>query len=576
MPNHDTLPEPDGARFTESEPRASVLLVDDDTRGLYALAEVLRDLRHHVVTASSGEEALRCLLRQDFAVVVLDVRMPGLSGYETAALIRRRERSRAVPIIFLTAFDKDQAHVFQAYEAGAVDYLFKPVDPLILKAKIAVFAELYRKSAELVHKVAIERQLQEERLRAERALLRREEEQALLLRAVPAALYKLPFTPGLDAPRFVRGNVEALTGFAAERFLHDGAFWWSRIDPADRDRVRGEFERIAYAGAVTIEYRWLRADGAHRHFLDQAIVVRGDGERGAVFGTWLDITDRRRLEQRLQGAQKLEALGMLAAGIAHDFNNVLSAVSGNLDMMERHAAPDGPLHRLILTAQRAMSRGETLTRHLLSFGRQRVLSPETVDLAQRIRELSDLLNGLLRDKIQLDLALAEDLWPVEVDPGELELAMLNIAANARDAMPEGGMLRIGAENVRLAAEPGGNGLAGDFVAIEIGDTGAGIAPEVLERVFEPFVTTKKDGSGLGLSQVYGFAQQAGGMATIDSSLGKGTRVTLYVPRPGLGASDRVAPIPPLTRLGGACRALVYCLRYKQSVKPHRLGCRRYG
>ena len=146
--------------------RANILIVDDDTRSLFALAEVLRDERHHVVQASSGDEALRHLLEEEFAVVLLDVHMPGLSGYETAALIRSRQRSGAVPIIFLTAYNKDEAHVFEGYDAGAVDYLFKPVDPVILKAKVAVFADLHRKAAE------IERQAKE-RLHAERALRRR-------------------------------------------------------------------------------------------------------------------------------------------------------------------------------------------------------------------------------------------------------------------------------------------------------------------------------------------------------------------------------------------------------------------
>ncbi|HJT05876.1 MAG TPA: response regulator [Stellaceae bacterium] len=529
MPDHDLLPQREGMCLVESEARACILLVDDDARSLYALAEVLRDFRHEVVVASSGEEALRCLLRRDFAVVLLDVRMPGLSGYETAALIRQRERSRSVPIIFLTAFDKEQAHVFQGYEAGAVDYLFKPVDPLILKAKVAVFAELYRKSIEIKQQATIERGLQEERLRAERALLRREEEQALLLRAVPVALYKLPFAPNLEASRFVRGNVEALTGFPAERFLNDGAFWSSRIHPADRERAVTDLARIAFTGTATVEYRWERADGVYRHLCDQAVLVRGENEPGSIFGTWLDVTDRRLLERRLQSAQKLESLGLLSAGVAHDFNNVLTAVSGNLEAMERQVTPDTPLHRAVLTAQRAALRGESLVRQLLSFGRQRDLTREILDLKQVLGELGGLLSGLLRGQVTLELALTDDLWPIEVDPGELELAMLNIVANARDAMAEGGVLRIAATNVWLPPELGDGRPTGDFVALEFRDSGGGIAPEVLERVFEPFVTTKPDGSGLGLSQVYGFAQQAGGEAVIDSSP-EGTRVTLYLPR----------------------------------------------
>jgi signal transduction histidine kinase len=188
------------------------------------------------------------------------------------------------------------------------------------------------------------------------------------------------------------------------------------------------------------------------------------------------------------------------------------------------------LHRAVLTAQRAALRGESLVRQLLSFGRQRVLSREVLDLACALGELSELLRGLLRGQVTLDVVLADGLWPVEVDPGELELAVLNIVANARDAMSDGGVLRIAAANVTLAPDPDDGRPVGDFVALEFRDTGGGVPPEVLERVFEPFVTTKKDGSGLGLSQVYGFAQQAGGAAVIDSKAGEGTRVSLYLPR----------------------------------------------
>lgn len=258
--------------------------------------------------------------------------------------------------------------------------------------------------------------------------------------------------------------------------------------------------------------------------------MRSENEAGSIFGTWLDVTDRRQLERRLEAAQRLESLGLLAAGVAHDFNNVLAAVCGNLEVMERQTTPESALHRAALTAQRAARRGENLVQQLLSFGRQRALSREVLDLARIIGDLSELLPGLLRGQVTLDVALADDLWPIEVDPGELELAILNIVANARDAMSEGGVLRIAAANVTLAPEPSGSRPAGDFVALDFQDTGGGIVPEVLERVFEPFVTTKTDGSGLGLSQVYGFAQQAGGAAVIDSRAGEGTRVTLHLPR----------------------------------------------
>lgn len=517
--------ESPSGHISDELPAANILIVDDDARNLYAFSEVLRDEKHHVVLASSGEEALHHLLKtDDFAVILLDIRMPGLDGYETAALIRSRERFRSVPIIFLTAFDKEQTQVFKGYEAGAVDYLFKPVDPVILKAKVSVFAELHRKTM-------AERVLQDQRLRAEQALRRREKEQSLILESLPLALYKIPLTEGFGAPRFVRGNIEELTGFSADRFLNDGMFWQSRIHSEDRDRVLGELGQIAKSRAVTIEYRWARADGTYRHLLDQAnLVPSPTGGRGEIFGTWLDITERKRLEAKLQNAQKLEALGLLTGSIAHDFNNLLTALGGNLSLLDQYITDERGIERL-KAAMRAIDRGEILTQELLAFSRKEVLQTEILDVPSYIQKIAHLLKGMVRDKIRLDIDLPATLWPVEIDPAQLERAMLNLAANARDAMPDGGVLRIEAENMEPQGhEPAADGLTGQFVAIRFSDTGEGIAPEIADRIFEPLFTTKEKGSGLGLSQVYGFAKQSGGTVSVNSAPGKGTSVTIILPR----------------------------------------------
>jgi PAS domain S-box-containing protein len=513
----------------DAVPSPGVLVVDDDSRTLYAMAEVLRDDAHRVVLAQSGEEALKHLLTEDFAVVLLDMRMPGLNGYETAALIRSRERSRATPIIFLTAFDKDEVHVFEGYRTGAVDYLFKPINPDVLKAKVAVFCELHRKTAAAERNAEAARQLYE-------AWRRREEEQSLILKWLPIALYRLPLAEGFEAPRFVRGNVERLTGFPPDRFVNDGKFWAARIHDADREQTLRQFAGIAQAGFVTAEYRWQRADGTYRHLLDQAVLVRNDSGQSEIFGLWLDIAERKQLEQKLHHAQRLEALGLLTGGIAHDFGNLLTAIMGSLDRLEGIAAAHPELGANVAAALRAAERGATLVEQLLAFSRQRVLQPKSVALAPHLRGLTDLLRGALHGSIAIEFDLPADLWPVHVDPGELDLALLNIATNARDAMPEGGVLRIAARNTTLSGDRA-DGLAGDFVALTIRDGGAGIAPEILERIFDPFFTTKPagKGSGLGLSQVYGFAKQSGGAVEIDSGVGQGTGVTIYLPR---SAPDR--------------------------------------
>ena len=256
-----------------------------------------------------------------------------------------------------------------------------------------------------------------------------------------------------------------------------------------------------------------------------------------------DEAERREAaEAALRQAQRLEAIGQMTGGVAHDFNNLLMVVSGSAERLRRDLTSEKH-RRLLDMIMNATNRGESLTRQLLAFSRRQMLTPVVMNLAQRIPDLNDMLNRSLRDDITLEVAVPEEGCTVKADPSELELALLNLAVNARDAMPNGGTLRISAEPVALTGKPAEDGLSGDFVAIRVADSGTGIAPEILPHVFEPFFTTKDvgKGTGLGLSQVYGFAKQSGGTATVASTVGRGTVITLYLPRTHDPPAPSVAP-----------------------------------
>jgi two-component system, NtrC family, sensor kinase len=242
--------------------------------------------------------------------------------------------------------------------------------------------------------------------------------------------------------------------------------------------------------------------------------------------------DRREAaEDALRQAQHLKAIGQLTGGVAHDFNNLLMIISGSVQRLRRDLTTDRHTRLLDMIAK-ATSRGESLTRQLLAFSRRQTLTPSVIDLRERLPELKDLLGRSLRGDITTTVVIPGKSCAVKVDPSELELALLNLAVNARDAMPHGGALTITAKPVVLRGKAVEEGLKGEFVAIRVADTGSGIAPDVLPHVFEPFFTTKEvgKGTGLGLSQVYGFAKQSGGTATVTSRLGRGTVITLYLPR----------------------------------------------
>ncbi|MDI3309499.1 MAG: PAS domain-containing protein [Acetobacteraceae bacterium] len=294
--------------------------------------------------------------------------------------------------------------------------------------------------------------------------------------------------------------------------------------------------------------RWLASRGR--------LVCDEHGDPVRLIGLNIDITDRKQAElalaetnetlrqemaeevkareaaqARLFQAMKLEALGQLTGGIAHDFNNLLCVIVSGISLMRRS---EDPVRResLLGAMEQAAHRGSDLTRRLLTFARRQSLRPEPLDLRAWLEDMRELLARSLRGDIMIEIAAPEDLWPALADPGELELAVLNLAVNARDAMPKGGTLRLSAANAELDGLSDPDGLEGPFLHLSVQDDGTGMTPEVLERAFEPFFSTKEmgRGTGLGLAQVYGFARQSGGAARASSTPGQGTLMTLLLPR----------------------------------------------
>ena len=274
--------------------------------------------------------------------------------------------------------------------------------------------------------------------------------------------------------------------------------------------------------------------------LEQAVRERTQELWEANQALKAEAAEREAAEAQLRQVQKMEAVGQLTGGIAHDFNNMLAVVVGGIDLALRRL--NGPRREVMMHLNNAMegaTRAAALTRRLLSFARSEPLLPERVDPSDLIRGMSDLLDRTLGERIQIDVDVSRGAWPTYVDPHQLENAIVNLAVNARDAMDGAGRMRIAAENVTLAANEVGDVRPGEYVKISVADSGCGMAPDVLERAFEPFFTTKPvgKGTGLGLSQIFGFAHESGGEVGIESELGKGTTVSIYLPR-----TEAIAPV----------------------------------
>ena len=414
----------------------NILLVDDQPAKLLSYAAILQDLGENLVTAGSAREALEQLLKQDIAIVLSDVYMPELDGFELAGMIRDHPRFQQTAIIFVSAVALTDPDRIKGYSYGAVDYVLVPVVPELLRAKVRVFADLFRKTRELeLLNVELERRVEER------------------------------------TAELTRANAEL------ER----------RVEERTRER----------------ETAWAQ----------------------------------------VQQMQKLESLGQLTGGIAHDFNNLLQVISGNLEILSRRLSDDVDIKSRLARAAETVDRGTTLTERLLAFARRQDLKLEAVDVPRLINGMTDMLRRSLGSTIEIAVELEDGLPAIRTDANQLDLALLNIALNARDAMPDRGRLQIAVrlENVKAGSIRSLN--AGEYVCIAVTDTGIGMDEATLRRASEPFFTTKElgKGTGLGLSMVHGLAAQSQGALCLASQVGVGTTVELYFPVVEPGAAE---PPPP--------------------------------
>jgi len=435
-----------------AEEQVNILLVDDQPGKLLGYEAILGELGENLIKAGSANEALEHLLKTDVALILVDVCMPDLDGFELAAMIREHPRFQKTAIIFVSAIQVTDLDLLRGYAAGAVDYVPVPVVPDLLRAKVRVFAELYRKTRQL------------EALNAE-----------------------------------------------LER------------------RVEQRTEDLAQANA-DLERR----------------VEERTREREAALA-------------QVHEMQKVESLGQLTGGVAHDFNNLLIAVLGNLDLLRKHLADDAKARRLIDGAIQGAERGATLTKRMLAFARRQELKPETVEVPSLVHSMVEMLGRSLGPGIQISTEFEPALPPTRADPNQLELALLNLALNARDAMPLGGTLTISAHRELIGAGDVPGLPPGDYVCISERDTGDGMDEATLKRATEPFFTTKGAGrgTGLGLSMVDGLVAQSGGAMRITSRVGLGTTVELWLPVAEAVEAKRPRPAA-VSRIEEAhcCRVLV--------------------
>ena len=495
-----------------------ILLVEDNAIDARLLREMVRQAgagRFHLEHAGLLAEGLDFLSQQQFDVVLLDLSLPDARGIETVT--RVHAHAPKVPIVVLTSLD-DEAIGVRAVRAGAQDYLIKGRvggDLLVRSVRYAC-----------------------ERARAVEALERREEHYRSLTENSLDLVSILSNSDGTI--RYASPSHERLLGYPVEELVGANAFAF--LHPDDVARVRAAVRQNTGPGAI--EYRFRHKDGSYRTLESFSRDLSHLAGVGGVVVNSRDVTERKRLEEQLRHSQRIEAMGRLAGGVAHDFNNLLMVIAGHSQMLLDSMLPGDPARDDLEQVVKATQRATDLTRQLLAFSRRQAVKPAFLNLNLMVQHSERMLKRVLGENIQLITNLAPEVQSIYADPGQLEQVILNLALNARDAMPQGGTLALATSNATI-----GEANAGCYVLLSISDTGSGIASRVLPHVFEPFFTTKEHGTGLGLSTSYGIVKQAGGEIEVDSQPGAGTTFRIYFPAVEKTA-EQPEPLPQSAPLSG--------------------------
>ena len=371
----------------------------------------------------------------------------------------------------------------------------------------------------------------------------------------PAVIYALRIEPHRAPLVWVSGNLEAVTGWNQQEVTAES--WWSdNLHPEDRERVLSTNAASHTTAHQILEFRFMRKDGEYIWVRDEKRLLRdAQGHPTEIVGSWTDVTARVLLEDQLRQAQKLEAIGRLAGGVAHDFNNILTIVAGNADLLGNLLSPGSAELELLREIRDAGERAAGLTRQLLAFSRSQVLAPEVIDVNLAVARMESMLRRLIGEDIVLSSRLSPVAGLVRVDPGQLEQVLLNLAVNARDAMPNGGRLTI-ETSVRDVDEAfcrlHPQLAQGGYVRLAMSDTGQGMRPDVRARVFEPFFTTKgpSKGTGLGLATVFGIVSQSGGHIVVSSEVGAGSCFEIYLPQVCDTAATGAGRVPTVPASSG--------------------------
>ena len=552
---------------------AHILIVEDSLTQAEQLKYILANAGYQVSVADSGEQALNMLSNLKPQLVITDIMMPGINGYELCRQIKTQWPD--LPVVLLTT-RRDPMDIFYGLEAGADNFHTKPYNEenllerisfilhnralkqqgkLKVGLQVAFFGKIFTINSEKEQILDLLISAFEDTVNANKALEHHREQLAQANKIIENYARKLEGKVRSSEQRYsaiVNGISEGIVTLNEQAVIES-------INPAAEQMFgcsRSNLIGKSFSALLSMDSVRLFRDNFSRcqneHEQIQPFRVTGLqrdssiplnlllnriklNEQEAFVVIVRDLTTELQAEEKLRHAQKMEAIGQLTGGIAHDFNNLLSIILGNAELLLENTNANPAQHESVQNILIASERGADLTSRLLAFARKQPLNAQPTSIIDSVERLNTLLARTLGENIKIQIRHSDGLWLAQVDPNQLENSLLNLAINARDAMPNGGSLIIENDNMVIDEELAAREAEitpGDYVVVTVSDTGCGIAPELLAKVFDPFFTTKDvgKGSGLGLSMVYGFVKQSRGHIRIYSEVGVGTSIKLYFPR----------------------------------------------
>jgi len=365
-----------------------------------------------------------------------------------------------------------------------------------------------------------------ERKWAEKELIDTKQSLELLLATSAAVVYRCDLAKNYPAT-FITDNIKEILGYEPEDFLKNSDFWASHIHPEDSPRVFAELPTLLKKGSHVHEYRFLHKDGSYRWMLDHLRLIKNaEGNPQDIIGTFIDITERKQIEQDLQRIKQLESIGILAGGIAHDFNNMLTAILGNIDLAQLNLSPKEKVYEILENAKNASMQAQNLTQQLLTFSRGGEPVKRQINLKKLLYDSVTL--SLSGSSVKCEYRIADELWPIKADEGQISQVFSNVLLNALQSMPEGGVVTIRAENITIEPEEQPQLLSGKYVKISVTDQGLGIPTKYFTKVFDPYFSTKQAGSGLGLAICHSIISKHKGYINVESTFGIGTTINVYL------------------------------------------------